>query len=101
MTKQWRTLWGVCALLAVLLSAGCAEMRHGDSGWKEEDPKLKVAATLFPYYDFARQIAGDAADLTLVIPAGMDSHSFEPTPADMRTIQEADVLICNGGAMEH
>ena len=100
MTKQWRTLWGVCALLAVLLSAGCAEMRHGDSGWKEEDPKLKVAATLFPYYDFARQIAGDAADLTLVIPAGMDSHSFEPTPADMRTIQEADVLICNGGAME-
>ena len=30
----------------------------------------------------------------------MDSHSFEPTPADMRTIQNADVLICNGGAME-
>ena len=31
----------------------------------------------------------------------MDSHSFEPTPADMITIQNADVLICNGGAMEH
>ena len=39
--------------------------------------------------------------LTLVVPAGMDSHSFEPTPADMITIQEADLLISNGGAMEH
>ena len=31
---------------------------------------------------------------------GMDSHSFEPTPADMITIQNADILVCNGGAME-
>ena len=37
----------------------------------------------------------------MVIPAGMDSHSFEPTPADIRTIQHADVLISNGGTMEH
>ncbi len=66
----------------------------------EDGRRLKVAATLFPYYDFTRQIAGDLVDLELVIPAGMDSHSFEPTPAHMRTIQEADVLICNGGSME-
>lgn len=63
--------------------------------------RLKVVTTVFPYYDFVRQIAGDRVELTLVVPAGMDSHSFEPTPADMRTIQEADILICNGGAMEH
>ena len=36
----------------------------------------------------------------MVIPAGQDSHSFEPTPADIRLIQNADLLICNGGAME-
>ncbi len=62
---------------------------------------LQVVATLFPYYDFTRQIAGEFVDLELVLPAGMDSHSFEPTPADMRKIEEADVVICNGGAMEH
>lgn len=67
----------------------------------EENGKLKVAVTLFPYYDFVRQIAGDKVDLQMVIPAGMDSHSFEPTPADIRTIQHADVLISNGGTMEH
>ena len=60
-----------------------------------------MSLPLFPYYDFARQIAGDKIELDMVVPAGMDSHSFEPTPADMRMIQEADILICNGGAMEH
>ena len=40
-------------------------------------------------------------DLELIVPAGMDSHSFEPTPADMRKFEEADVVILNGGVMEH
>lgn len=74
---------------------------RGNSQRENAPKKLKVVTTLFPYFDFARQIAGDQIELVMVIPAGMDSHSFEPTPADMRTIQEADILICNGGAMEH
>jgi zinc transport system substrate-binding protein len=79
--------------------AGCGQGAE-DKQAAEERP-LKVAATLFPYYDFTRQIAGDLIDLELIVPAGMDSHSFEPTPADMKKIQEADVVIINGGAMEH
>ena len=43
---------------------------------------------MFPYYDFVRQIAGDQVDLQMVIPAGMDSHSFEPTPADIKDFQD-------------
>ncbi len=97
--------WLLALLLAGICLAGCgcgagrtdSESPEAESGASE---KLKVAATIFPYYDFARQIAGDRIDLELVVPAGMDSHSFEPTPAHMRTIEEADVLICNGGAME-
>lgn len=74
----------------------------GDENGTSRAPgdRLRVAATIFPYYDFVRQIAGDLVELKLVVPAGMDSHSFEPTPADMRAIQESDVLIMNGGAME-
>lgn len=64
------------------------------------DTRLNVVTTLFPYYDFLRQIAGKSIRLTMVVPAGMDSHSFEPTPADMITIQNADLLVCNGGTME-
>lgn len=86
--------------LAALLS-GCGKHASDSQGAEREEGRINIVTTLFPYYDFARQIAGDKADITMVIPAGMDSHSFEPTPADMLTIQNADVLICNGGEMEH
>lgn len=98
-------LAGRLLLLAVagMLLAGCGAARQGvrpADGDDEKGEKLRVVTTLFPYYDFVRQVAGSQVELTLVVPAGMDSHSFEPTPADMRTIQSADVLIYNGGVME-
>lgn len=94
-------------VVLVLSVTGCAGSGAGRRGLgdaarrqEEDSGKLKVVTTLFPYYDFLRQIAGDSIELTLVVPAGMDSHSFEPTPADMIMIQNADLLVCNGGAME-
>ena len=97
---------GTWLALAVMflfcLLSGCGRAENGGGpGGGEDGRKLKVAATLFPYYDFVRQVAGDQVELSLVIPAGMDSHSFEPTPKDIRIMQEADVIIANGGAMEH
>ena len=97
---------GTWLALAVMflfcLLSGCGRVESGEEpGDGEGGRKLKVAATLFPYYDFVRQVAGDQVELSLVIPAGMDSHSFEPTPKDIRIMQEADVIIANGGAMEH
>lgn len=89
------------AVILALILTGCARRQKPPSEPETEGGKLNVVTTLFPYYDFTRQVAGDYINLTMVIPAGMDSHSFEPTPADMITIQNADVLICNGGAMEH
>lgn len=111
-----RTLKRICITTLVFLLpftciSGCrgraqtegeAQIRAKAKVQQEADlKKLHVVTTLFPYYDFTRQIAGDQVELMMVVPAGMDSHSFEPTPADIQTIQEADVLICNGGAMEH
>lgn len=90
------------AIIMVMLLTGCSGSYGGRNEEKETDTdKINVVATLFPYYDFVRSVAGDRIHLSMVVPAGMDSHSFEPTPADMLTIQNADVLICNGGALEH
>lgn len=105
MKKQGRIPRLVCmsAVILVMLLTGCNREQGRKANLREEEPASRpnVVTTLFPYYDFTRQIAGDRINLTMVVPAGMDSHSFEPTPADMITIQNADVLICNGGAMEH
>ena len=111
MPLRYRGITWLMALLGFVVMAisiwGCnAGQRPPESGkvpaagQEGKDDRILVVTTIFPYYDFVRQIAGDRVKLKLVVPAGMDSHSFEPTPADMIAMQEADVLICNGGEME-
>ena len=65
-----------------------------------QDPagkRLQVVATIFPQYDFARQIAGDAADVYMLLKPGEEVHSYEPTPQDIRMIQDSDLFIYTGG----
>ena len=88
-------------VMAALLAAGCCLSLCGCGRQaQEEDGRLKVVTTLFPYYDFARAIAGDSIDLTLLLPAGREVHSFEPTPLDAVTLSKADVFLYNGGESE-
>lgn len=83
----------ICSICILLLSlCGCSP--ETDSG------KLKIVTTMFPAYDFARNIAGDNADVSLLLPAGVESHSFEPTPRDMVKIENCDIFIFNGGESE-
>ena len=62
--------------------------------------RLQVVATLFPQYDFARNIALERADVELLLDFGADAHSYDPTPADIITIAKADLFIYTGGDME-
>lgn len=97
--KKRKRLGSILFLAAVgILLTGCEGRRPKEAA--DKDARLSVATTIFPYYDLVRQIAGDRVRLRLVVPAGMDSHSFEPTPADMIHIQEADIFLYNGGEME-
>ena len=98
MTARKNRIRLVGALLALMLSlslGGCA-VREGSA----DDGRLRVVTTLFPYYDFARAVAGDRADVTLLLAPGREAHSFEPTPLDAVTISRADVFIYNGGEGE-
>ena len=62
--------------------------------------QLKIVSTIFPGYDFARAIAGDNADITMLIYPGSEIHSFEPSPQDIINIQDSDVFIYVGGESE-
>ncbi|MBP1730175.1 MAG: periplasmic solute binding protein, partial [Deltaproteobacteria bacterium] len=53
--------------------------------------KLKVVATLFPLYDFAREVSGGRADVTLLLPPGVEPHSFEPKPGDVMRLEASDL----------
>jgi zinc transport system substrate-binding protein len=62
--------------------------------------KLKVVTTLFPLYDMAKNIGMDKAEIFLLLPPGMEAHSFEPKPSDIVKINEADVFVYTGKFME-
>ena len=88
-----KRIWAL--LLCALLLSGCAAPLA-----EPDDGKIQIVTTLFPYYDFARAIAGDRADVTLLLSPGREAHSFEPTPLDAVRIAHADVFVYNGGESE-
>ncbi len=59
--------------------------------------KLNVVATIFPIYDFVNQVASDKINLNMLMLPGVDTHTFEPTPADIRLIEDSDILFYIGG----
>lgn len=84
----------VAALLALVLFApGCR---------KQEKPngKLQVVTTLFPLYDFAKRIGGGQAQVTLLLPPGVEPHSFEPRPEEIVRVNHADLFIYTNSVME-
>jgi len=84
-------LAAVLALALVLPGCRKAETKNG---------KLQVVTTLFPLYDFAKKIGGDQAQVSLLMPPGVEPHSFEPRPEDIVRINHADLFIYTNKAME-
>lgn len=56
-------------------------------------PSVKIAASIFPLADIARQIGGDRVSVTTIIPPGSDPHNFELTPTGARAVNEADLVL--------
>lgn len=84
--------------LAAFIMPGCVSERSpGENGTGE---KIKVVATLFPLYDMAREIAGDKADVSMLLPPGAEAHTYEPRPSDIPKIAQADIFLYVGAGME-
>lgn len=84
-----------CCLLLQFATA-CSQK----SEQKADVQRLTAVTTLFPLYDFARTIAGDRAVVHLLLPPGMEAHSFEPKPSDMARLTKADLFIFTSREME-
>lgn len=68
-----------------------------DRDQNTSEDRLQVVTTIFPQYDFARQISGGSADVRMLLKPGEEIHSYEPTPQDIRMIQNCDLFIYTGG----
>lgn len=91
-----KAVTGLILVLLFLATAGCTP--------KEQAPrptgKIQVVATLFPLFDMARAIGGESAEVTLLLPPGVEAHSFEPRPGDILRLNNADIFIYTGPFME-
>lgn len=97
---KWKRILIPITIILLLLLTGCTSGKEVPAVEETKSGKIQIVATLFPQYDFARQIAGDKADITLLLPPGMESHSYEPTPSDIIKINHSDLFLYTGEYME-
>lgn len=90
---RFRKIIAVIAAAALGVSlCGCTSPEKS-----EISGKLKVIATIFPAYDFARQVFGDTADVKMLLKPGQESHSYDPSAKDIVEISGCDLFVYNGG----
>lgn len=77
--------------LIIFLLEGCGPLQP------QQKEKTQIVATIFPLYDFAREIAGEDAEVKMLLKPGAEVHSYEPTPQDIIAIQNCDVFLYIGG----
>ena len=87
----------ISALLILILTTSVVFTGCNDNDSFTDSNKLKIVTSIFPYYDFAENIAGDKAEIKLLLSPGSEPHDYEPTPSDIVAIEKCDIFIYNGG----
>lgn len=106
--RYWKL--GMLLFLFIYIFVGCSSpdgIMEGDPQGMEgqghaipKEPQIKVYSSIYPLYDFAKKVGGELADVQVIVPDGVDPHSFEPSPKMLTQLQKADVFIYNGLGME-
>ncbi len=85
----------ICALIGLV---GCKE--NNQAATKSKNDKLQIVATFYPVYDFTKNIVGDEAEVSLLMPAGTEPHDYEPSARDLAKITDADAFVYHNENME-
>ena len=97
MKKIYRFVISICLIATLIaITTGCNIGKYANL----DSSKPLIVTTLFPQYDFARQLVKDKAEVVLLLSPGVESHDFEPTPSDIILINKADLFIYTGDEME-
>jgi len=88
-----RRLLPALGMAATLVITACGGGDSGTSAGDDGGAGLQVATSIAPFADLVSRVAGDRAEVSSIVPAGVDGHTYEPTPGDVRTLTEVDLLI--------
>ncbi len=96
--------WIIKTMSAVILTAALSacnqaktDVKTNETAKPEAVKKVSIVCTNFPAYDFARQIVKEDADVQMLLKPGAESHTYEPTPEDLITIQNSNMFVYVGG----
>jgi zinc transport system substrate-binding protein len=93
--KRFKVILFLILSLICLIQGGCKKEKH-----TVLPKKINVIVTLFPIYDFAKNVGAQYINVNLLLPPGVEPHSFEPSPEDIIKIDRADIFIYTGKYME-
>lgn len=85
-------------LIIIVISAIC--IFNQTNKIEKKEGKIEVITSIYPVYDFTKQIAGDKANVIMLLPPGVEIHDYEPTPQDIIEIKGADLFLYLGKQLE-
>lgn len=98
--KNYQKLLGLGTIVLTSLGILSACGNNQESSVTADSKKLSIVTTFYPMYEFTKEIVGDEADVSLLVPAGSEPHDYEPSAKDMAKIQSADVFVYHNPNME-
>ncbi|CAJ1315414.1 metal ABC transporter substrate-binding protein [Paenibacillus sp. PK4536] len=105
--KSWVTLPLIALLSMSTLLAACGNNSNsaspttdGNTASTTTGKKLHIVTSFYPMQEFTSKVAGDLADVQVLVPAGTEPHDWEPTAQDIAKMTDADMLVYNGGGVE-
>lgn len=90
----------VLFLLGVLVS-GCGQRTAAPGDNAQQATKIKVLASVYPVYEFVRQVGGDKVEVDILVPAGAEPHEWEPSAKDLIQVKNAKLFFFHGANFEH
>jgi len=93
----------IAAILAVVIPSGFDGAEPEDqapAAVMAGEDRIKVFASFYPYYEFARNVAGESAVVEQYMPSGVEAHDWEPRALEIQSLKDADVFVYNGLGME-
>lgn len=99
MNQSMAALAAIATLIPLAMIATANTSRPAQQD-EEENEKITVVASFYPLYEFASRVVGDRAEVSSLVPAGVEPHDWEPTAEDVLRGRSADMLVINGAGFE-